>query len=168
MERLIIYFNSYQTIPLFSFGGVQPGGNSVGHCCDLNSFFPNKDAIEGLQGVLTVYNETIKIFKLSSPTFLSPLLNYAITSYFTSNTNPYSYYVMWILLDSDIDDIEKAEKEMEVADQYGLSVIILGIGNAEFKLMDEFVKCLNSKKRPFAQFYKYNDMLYKLNSSRIK
>lgn len=139
LESLLLYFNSSTIIPFFSFGGVKPGNSSVDFCCDLYSLFPSKDNLVGVQGLLTVYNEVINVFKLSAPTFLSPLFEYILNTFFlTLNNNPYNYYIVWILIDGDIDDFDKAENILLNAFNHGLSVIICGIGDAKFNLMNDF------------------------------
>ena len=142
LERLLIYFNSSTVIPFFGFGGVCPGGNNkVNFCFDLYNFYPSIENIVGVQGVLTVYNKVINIFKFSAPTFLSPFFEHLLKTFFhILNYNPYNYYIVWILLDGDIDDFQQTEKVLSEAFNYGITVIICGIGDAKFGLMNDFSK----------------------------
>jgi hypothetical protein len=164
LERLLIYFNKGSKIPFFGFGGIIPGGTGPNHCFDIYNFLPDDNAID-FQGIMTVYNEIVKLVKLSAPTYISPLLEYVISRFImASNNNPYNYYLLWIFIDGDIDDIVKAEKVVEDAGQYGLSILICGVGEAKFDLMNEFsnyllilVTTINKGKRPFAHFVRMRD-----------
>ena len=78
---------------------------------------------------MSVYQEVIKMILLSGPTNLKPFFEQILDNFIYISTNsPYNYYVVWIFIDSDIDDIESTLKLMENADMCGISVIILGIG----------------------------------------
>jgi len=143
MDRLLTYFNSTMLIPFYGFGAFVPGGSSVEFCCDLYNFYAEKQHIIGVSGVLKVYGEIVGLMKFSGPTNLSPLFSHIVQTYFPSPAcNPYNYHILWILIDGDIDDQANAEESLKEAYNHGLSVIICGVGNAKFELMNQFSKGL--------------------------
>lgn len=143
MDRLLIYFNSTNSIPFYSFGAIVPGGSHVDNCCDLYNFFADKDKFIGVSGLLQVYGEIVKSMKFSGPTCLSPLFEFILQSNF-NHKNPYNYHIVWILIDGDIDDFEKVEQILieKEAWRLGLSIIVCGVGNAKFELMNQFSKII--------------------------
>jgi len=143
MDRLLTYFNSTMLIPFYGFGAFVPGGSSVEFCCDLYNFYAEKQKLTGVSGVLKVYEEIIGLMKFSGPTNLSPLFSHIVQTYFPSPAcNPYNYHILWIFIDGDIDDLGNAEESLKEAYNYGLSVVICGVGNAKFELMNQFSKGL--------------------------
>jgi len=141
VQNLLSYYNSFQLIPFYSFGGIAPGNNLANHCCDLNRLYTKNIPIEGVNGLLEVYKDVISTFKLSGPTYFKPLLEYIFTTFINSVTlNPYNYHLIWIFVDGDIDDENETEEILKEANKLGISIIICGIGLDPFDSMKNFIK----------------------------
>jgi len=74
--------------------------------------------------------------KLSGPTYFAPLLNYInqVVS-FTSEEFPKKYFTILIMTDGEIHDMEKTIDEVVVSSTLPISIIIVGVGNANFTAM---------------------------------
>ena len=137
LGTLIENFNSFVMIPLFSFGGISPVSSIADFCCDMNTYAVNKESVSGIQGVLNVYRECVKIFLLSGPTNLKPVFEHVLNNFiYIIKNNPYNYYIVWVFINSDLDDIKNTETILENCGNYGISIIICGVGKDKFLLMN--------------------------------
>ena len=141
--------------------------------------------IKGIIGIENVYTSAItrNVFQLSGPTLFQPILqkakaiaNIAHNKFIQDKVNNrISYYILLILTDGVINDSRQTINEIvDIANKYlPLSVIIVGVGNADFKQMDELDAdkggLMNSQgtscKRDIVQFVPMNK--YKNNMSLL-
>ncbi len=125
--------------PAYGFGAGVRIGNSpleVSHCFPL-TLDNNNPVVAGIDGVLAAYQNCLKQVQLSGPTNFSELIS-------TANVfaqDPYRldfqhYTVLLIITDGMISDIRETIDAIVTASVAPLSIIVVGVGNADFGQMD--------------------------------
>jgi hypothetical protein len=167
----ILAFYDYDKLyPVYGFGGIPFGQsfsqNMVSHCFNIN--FQKDPNIQGIDNILRVYRNSVGKVTLAAPTFFTPVLNKVINEikYDLQNRQEENhYYVLLILTDGCINDMQQTCDKIVEASYLPLSIIIVGIGTADFSLMDildgDKYPLKNSKgelrKRDIVQFVKFED-----------
>ena len=142
LEPIMSFFNNFTMIPFFAFGGIPPGSSSPDFCSDLNRL-AKQDQISGVKGLINVYEENVKLYIFSKPINVRPFFEHVLNTFiYVLNNNFYNYYVVWLFIDNDIEDFDSTSKLLENTWNYGISIIICGIGKARFVLMNELSKYL--------------------------
>lgn len=176
ISNILLNFDSDKQVPLFGFGAMidERYYQQVSHCFALNgnAFRPE---VDNLQGIETTYRNAMNNIMFAGPTYFSPLLKeWNEMVKFESDTNPKKYYVYLILTDGMIHDINDTVEQIVISTQLPISVIIIGIGNADFSNMvfldsdTQPLFCQNTQtfsKRDNVQFVKFND--YKDNLEKL-
>ena len=94
---------------------------------------PGKIAIGNL---LSIYENCVRNTRLSGPTYFLHFLREFLTSVQNSSHN--TYHVLVVLTDGSLHD-EKPTRDLLVEMSYlPVSVIVVGIGQTDFKLMNQF------------------------------
>ena len=75
------------------------------------------------------------LLSFSGPTYFAPLLNQALSN-IKNNPNPNVYHILLILTDGMINDMEATINALVEGSFMPLSVIIVGVGSADFGDMD--------------------------------
>lgn len=133
-------YDSDRRFPTYGFGGLVNG--VVNHCFPL-TFDPVHPEVEGVRGILQAYANSFQIVQLHGPTYFAPLIHQAATiaTHF-SNPNAQSleeslkYFVLLIITDGAIMDMQPTIDEIVQASFQPLSIVIVGVGNADFSAMD--------------------------------
>lgn len=89
-------------------------------------------------GVFKLYDYCLKNVTLSGPTYFGPLLKETIIQ--TRNSfaaDPNTYTILLILTDGAIHDMAASKDWIVEGSSLPLSIIVIGIGNADFSLMEE-------------------------------
>lgn len=124
---------------MLGFGGEiwGQGFNLTSHCFAINGniFWPE---VQGVEGMVASYLNALSKVKLSGPTYFAPLLEYVNTAvtYFTEEF-PSKYFVLLLMTDGEIHDMDQTIDQIVVSSYLPLSIIIVGIGNANFSSMDQ-------------------------------
>ena len=122
----------------------------VKHDFNLN-FNPQDPEVAGIHGVEQSYLNGIKnnVFALSGPTLFQPILRKAhmiakvahaqFMQQAASPQNPVQYFILLIITDGIINDMKQTKDEIVAMSNENLpiSIIIVGVGNADFSKMDE-------------------------------
>lgn len=131
--RTLKPFDDDGLIPVWGFGDVDTkdkdvfpfkGGNSGDNLCF------------GFEEVFARYRDVLQHVKLSGPTSFAPLIRKAIDTVCQEK----SYHILVILTDGDISDECKTDtiKEIVRASDYPLSIVVIGLGDGPFDLMETF------------------------------
>ncbi|RDD37579.1 Copine-7, partial [Trichoplax sp. H2] len=90
-------------------------------------------------GVVATYQNCVPKIQLWGPTNVAPIVNHL--SNFAANAakqgTAANYFVLLILTDGVITDIEKIKLVLVNASKLPMSVIIMAVGNADFSAMNE-------------------------------
>ena len=167
---IIAFYDFDQLFPVYGFGGIPniPGNpfNKVSHCFNVN--FQDDPNIKGVNNIINAYRQSLSRVNLAGPTYFTPILEKVISEIRNDLENKQEenhYYVLLILTDGCINDMQQTCDIIVEASYLPLSIIIVGIGNADFSLMetldgDQF-PLRNSRgelrKRDIVQFVKFDD-----------
>ncbi|KAF8941089.1 Copine-8 [Dissophora ornata] len=99
--------------------------------------FGGKPEVDGVDGILAAYWHALQFAQLYGPTNFSPVINQtaAICNQHRSGQTE-EYYVLLILTDGVITDMDNTVSAIIAASRLPLSIIIVGVGPANFDNMD--------------------------------
>lgn len=161
---IVGYYDYDQLFPLYGFGGRPPNQSKVSHCFNLT--FTDDPNVQGLDEIMKTYKNSLFKVKFDGPTFFAPVITQVMSEIKKEMDSGVTnhYYILMILTDGMINDMDKTCDIIWDAAFYPLSIIIIGIGNADFKNMEildgDTVLLENSKgektKRDLVQFVQFN------------
>ena len=133
--RVICQYDRDQMFPVYGFGGKI--GGRVDHCFPL-TFNLQSPCVQGLEGILSVYRHALSQVELYGPTLFTPIIRSATQAALASYNPPHShvYTVLMIITDGVINDAQETINAIVDASAAPLSIIIVGVGNANFSQMD--------------------------------
>ncbi|XP_071709996.1 protein BONZAI 3-like [Rutidosis leptorrhynchoides] len=134
--EVIQVYDYDKRFPAWGFGGSAADG-SVAHCFNLNGNTGNSE-VEGVRGIMTAYrNNALRSVSLHGPTLLAPVVKQAaeIAAQSLSN-NSNKYFVLLIITDGVLTDLQETKDALVSASDLPLSILIVGVGNADFKQME--------------------------------
>ena len=161
--NIVAYYDYDQLFPVFGFGAIINSSpiKEASMCFNLN-FQENPD-IYTVENIIKCYHDCISQDKLTfaGPTKFAPLINTIISKI---QNNKLEYHILMILTDGVIDDLQETIDALVEGSFLPLSVIIIGIGNADFKKMEvldgDDVPLVSSKgvkrMRDLVQFVPFN------------
>jgi len=156
ITALVSILSKYDTdklFPVYGFGAKYSG--VVRHCFSLL-----QGEAQGLKGVLDSYR---KVFSsgliMSGPTVFKEVLQHAAKKARNSQASAKSlgkqaYTVLVLLTDGAVSDVEETRQALVSISDAPLSVVIVGVGNADFSAM-QFLDDLKGP-RDICQFVKFN------------
>ena len=134
---IVAYYDFDQLFPVFGFGAKFYGDNNVSHCYPLNAN-PNNPNIQGIDGILQTYRNILNQTKLFGPTYFHFIIDKVISLVKEDviAENKMNYTILMILTDGIIDDMDETIDSLVEASFLPISVIIIGIGDANFSNMN--------------------------------
>ena len=167
--NIVAYYDYDQLFPAFGFGGKFCMDNNVSHCFPLN-MNPDNPEIQGIDGILQAYRNILNQTKLYGPTFFHFIIDQVISvvKQDVIAENKMNYNILMILTDGIIDDMDATIDSLVEASYLPISVIIIGIGDADFSNMnildadDEPLIDKNGRKadRDLVQFVPFKKFSY--------
>ncbi|QQP57585.1 Copine VIII, partial [Caligus rogercresseyi] len=94
----------------------------------------NDPFCSGVRGILDAYYHTVDNVELYGPTNFTPCIN-RIKAIAKSHQDGRQYYVLLILTDGAITDMAETKKTIVEASNLPMSIIIIGVGSADFSSM---------------------------------
>jgi len=96
--------------------------------------------VQGVQGIMQAYKNTLSSIRLYGPTNFSPIIR-RVTHHVRSMASEQSssnklYSVLMILTDGIITDMDQTVDAIVEAADEALSIVIIGVGNADFSNME--------------------------------
>jgi len=133
--EILAYYDTDKMFPVYGFGAKLPSTNAVSHCFALNGN-PQNPEVPGIKGIIDVYEYTLTNVQLYGPTLFSSILQTTslIANAFTSQQKQ-KYYILLVITDGSIDDMEQSIQNIVKASYLPLSIVIVGVGNADFGKM---------------------------------
>lgn len=94
--------------------------------------------MDGLDGVVEAYKKTIKTVGLGGPTNFAPIMKTIneMTEDMQCSQKDQKYNILLIITDGQISDIEATVDQVVYGSDLPLSIIIVGVGAANFDAMD--------------------------------
>ncbi|KAM4720914.1 copine-9 [Rhinophrynus dorsalis] len=133
--EIIQDYDSDKLFPAYGFGAKIPPDGKISHEFPLNGDVENPNCV-GIQGVLEAYFKSLRTVQLYGPTNFAPVIN-QVASAASQITDGSQYYVLLIITDGVISDMVQTKEAIVNASSLPLSVIIVGVGPAEFDAMEE-------------------------------
>ena len=135
--NIVAYYDYDQLFPAFGFGGRFCGNQKVHHCYPLNMNF-NDPNIQGIEGIIQAYRNILNQTMLYGPTYFHEIINQVISvvKEDVQAENKMNYNILMILTDGIIDDMDDTIDALVEASFLPISVIIIGIGDADFTNMN--------------------------------
>lgn len=131
-------YDSDKKFSALGFGAASPGFmTTTSHCFAINGniFAPE---IPTLQGVCEGYKNVLKHLEFSGPTNFASIINYInrMIEFETISQKQNKYYILLIMTDGKIDDLQETIDEIVRATSLPLSIIIVGVGSSNFDSME--------------------------------
>ncbi|XP_008838742.1 copine-7 isoform X3 [Nannospalax galili] len=126
-------YDSDKRFSALGFGARIPPKYEVSHDFAIN-FNPEDDECEGIQGVVEAYQNCLPKVQLYGPTNVAPIISkVAGMAAAEERTQEASkYYILLILTDGVVTDMSDTREAIVRASHLPMSVIIVGVGNADF------------------------------------
>ena len=133
--NILAYYDYDQLFPVYGFGAIINSSKSklASMCFNLN--FEKDPDIYTIDNIIKIYHDCLIKDKLTfaGPTEFAPIINKVISKI---EKNQLEYHILMILTDGVIDDLQETIDALVKGSFYPLSVIIIGIGDADFKNME--------------------------------
>jgi len=128
-------YDSDKKFPALGFGARVPPDGRVSHEFFLN--LTTNPYCEGIDGVLAAYYQALNGVQLYGPTNFSPVINHVAKFAQAYQHDPTNYFVLLIITDGIITDLDATKQAVIRASVLPLSIIIVGVGSEDFSAMDE-------------------------------
>ncbi|XP_063307354.1 copine-3 [Pelobates fuscus] len=130
-------YDTDKLFPAFGFGAQIPPNNQVSHEFPIN-FNPSNPFCNGIQGIVDAYRACLPQVKLYGPTNFSPIIEHVskFAAEATQQKTASQYYVLLIITDGVITDLDKTRQSIVNAAKLPMSIIIIGVGAADFSAME--------------------------------
>ena len=133
--EIIQDYDSDKQFPALGFGARIPPMGEVSHEFFLNLCTDNPFC-QGIEGVLSAYYNSLYNVQLYGPTNFSPVINHVAQFASAYLSDPSNYFVLLIITDGIITDLEETKQSIIKASRLPLSIIIIGVGDEDFSAMD--------------------------------
>ncbi|XP_032892996.1 copine-9 isoform X1 [Amblyraja radiata] len=133
--EIIQDYDSDKLFPALGFGAKLPPDGKVSHEFPLNADLDNPNC-NGIDGVLEGYYQSLRRVQLYGPTNFAPVIN-QVASCAAPVTDGSQYFVLLIITDGVISDMVQTKEAIVNASVLPMSIIIVGVGPAEFDAMEE-------------------------------
>ena len=161
--NVIQYYDTDQYFPVLGFGG-KPPGQDVQHDFPLNGNYESPYCL-GVNGIVEAYRAGVMNVQLWGPTNFAPVIQHVMRFAKEHSTQEnQKYYILLIITDGQITDEDETIRSIVEASDLPLSIIIVGVGDADFSSMERLdgdegfglqyrgVKC----RRDIVQFVEFN------------
>lgn len=148
MGRTLANFDDDDMIPVYGFGDATTGDKDVFH---IRGTGPNGECHTHTQ-VLQRYTQEVTRRTLSGPTNFAPVINEAIRVVQQER----SYHILIIIADGAVTSKKQTAEAIVRASNYPMSIVVIGVGDGPWDLMEEFDDELPARKFDNFQFVDWN------------
>ena len=128
-------YDSDKLFPALGFGARVPPTHTVSHEFFLN-LHPSNPYCQGVDGLLQAYFMALQSVQLYGPTNFAPVIRH-VTKFAQSYQDGKQYFVLLIITDGIITDMDSTKAAIIEASVYPMSIIIVGVGNEDFGAMED-------------------------------
>uniref|UniRef100_A0AAR2M562 C2 domain-containing protein n=1 Tax=Pygocentrus nattereri TaxID=42514 RepID=A0AAR2M562_PYGNA len=133
--EIIQDYDSDKLFPAYGFGAKLPPDGKISHAFPLNGNSEDPNCV-GIEGVLEAYFQSLRTVQLYGPTNFAPVINQVARSA-QDITDGSQYFVLLMITDGVISDMVQTKEAVVNASALPMSIIIVGVGPAEFDAMEE-------------------------------
>ncbi|CAD8199413.1 unnamed protein product [Paramecium pentaurelia] len=137
---ILLNYSYDKRVPMYGFG-CKPNlknfkSTQTLHCFPLNGN-PQDPEVEGIDGIMQTYSYALKNVQFNGPTYFNPILQEVIKiASLSKDMAKDTYYVLFILTDGVIHDMKQTIDSIVASSHLPLSIIIVGVGDANFNDMN--------------------------------
>lgn len=135
IAEIISQYDPKSMYASFGFGAITGPEKMVSHHFPLNGN-PAHPYCNGVNDLLACYKSTLSKVVLYGPTNFAPVIE-SISEIARVNQTGMNYFILLIITDGIICDMHQTKKSIVKSSDLPLSIIIVGVGNADFRAMDE-------------------------------
>ncbi|XP_029863585.1 copine-1 isoform X5 [Aquila chrysaetos chrysaetos] len=130
-------YDTDKLFPAFGFGAQVPPSWQVSHEFALN-FNPSNPYCQGIQGIVDAYRQILPQIRLYGPTNFSPIINHVarFAAHSAQQGTASQYFILLIITGGEITDLDQTRQAIVNASKLPMSIIIVGVGEADFKAME--------------------------------
>ncbi|XP_030624036.1 copine-3 isoform X2 [Chanos chanos] len=130
-------YDSDKLFPAFGFGAQIPPQWQVSHEFPLNFNHSNPYCV-GIEGVIEAYRMCLPQVRLYGPTNFAPIIRHVsrIAADASQQNTASQYFILLIITDGVITDMDQTRAAIVAASRLPMSVIIVGVGKADFTDME--------------------------------
>jgi len=166
--QVITEYDHDNKFPVYGFGAKvklpppENGYSPTQHCFPI---YGDGVEVDGVNGILDAYKDALKNVSLAGPTLFAPCIRKAQEYAKNLNCSQHNqkYQILLIITDGEINDMDATITAIIDASRDPLSIIIIGVGTADFSsmhLLDSDGKLLSNGRsqaaRDIVQFVPYN------------
>uniref|UniRef100_A0A8C6IRV6 Copine-2 n=1 Tax=Melopsittacus undulatus TaxID=13146 RepID=A0A8C6IRV6_MELUD len=135
--QIIQDYDSDKMFPALGFGAQLPPDWKVSHEFAIN-FNPTNPFCSGVEGIVQAYSACLPHIRFYGPTNFSPIVNHVarFASQATQQEAASQYFILLIITDGVISDMDETRHAVVQASKLPMSIIIVGVGNADFAAME--------------------------------
>ena len=135
--RVLEPYDADGDIAAYGFGAnLNPYGKQISHCFNI-TLKPDQEEVPGIDGLIEAYKSCLTKVQLYGPTYFSEILNNAAAkSMGICDQRNQTYNILLIITDGVINDMQRSIDAVVDATRLPLSIIIVGVGDADFSNMD--------------------------------
>jgi hypothetical protein len=149
-------FDDDNLIPAYGFGDSTTTDKAV------FPFFPDRPC-HGFQEVLLRYAEVTPNLILSGPTSFAPLIRQTISIVKASN----SYHILLIIADGQVSNEKVTADAIVEASNYPISIIMIGVGDGPWDMMNKFDDELPKRKFDNFQFVPFFEIMKNVENPEV-
>ncbi|XP_064981479.1 E3 ubiquitin-protein ligase RGLG2-like isoform X1 [Musa acuminata AAA Group] len=170
--RTLSAFDEDNLIPCFGFG------DATTHDQKVFSFFPDNRPCNGFEEALQRYREIVPQLRLAGPTSFAPIIETAISIVDHSGGQ---YHVLLIIADGQVthsvdrDRGQLSSQERDTinaivkASDYPLSIVLVGVGDGPWDMMQQFDDNIPSRAFDNFQFVNFTEIMSRnITSSKME
>ncbi|GCB61047.1 hypothetical protein scyTo_0011241 [Scyliorhinus torazame] len=135
--QIIQDYDSDKMFPALGFGAQLPPDWKVSHEFAIN-FNPTNPFCTGVEGIVQAYTTCLPHIRFYGPTNFSPIINHVarFASQAIQQQVAAQYFILLIITDGVISDMDETRHAIVQAAKLPMSIIIVGVGNADFAAME--------------------------------
>jgi len=147
--RTLEAFDDDKLIPAYGFGDLYTKDKAC------FPFYPDGRPCERFEGVLQRYNQITPGVTLAGPTNFAPVIRKAIEIVKAEH----SYHILVIIADGQVTNRRDTEAAIVEASHYPISIVVVGVGDGPWELMEEFDDELPERVFDNFQFVDFNKVV---------
>lgn len=135
--QIIQDYDSDKMFPALGFGAQLPPDWKVSHEFAIN-FNPTNPFCSGVEGIVQAYSACLPHVRFYGPTNFSPIIQHVarFAAQAIHQEAAAQYFILLIITDGVISDMDETRHAVVQASKLPMSIIIVGVGNADFAAME--------------------------------
>uniref|UniRef100_A0A8C8CU43 Copine-2 n=1 Tax=Oncorhynchus tshawytscha TaxID=74940 RepID=A0A8C8CU43_ONCTS len=135
--QIIQDYDTDKMFPALGFGAQLPPDWKVSHEFAIN-FDPTNPFCQGVEGIAQAYSACLPHIRFYGPTNFSPIITHVarFATQALQQETAAQYFTLLIITDGVISDMDETRHAIVQAAKLPMSIIIIGVGNADFAAME--------------------------------